>query len=68
MTSGSAMLSAAQQDRLAALLESAYGTAVQLNVTVDPAVVGGLRIQVGSDVVDSTVLCRLAAARRQLAA
>jgi F-type H+-transporting ATPase subunit delta len=66
VTSGSE-LSAAQQDRLAALLESAYGTAVQLNVTVDPAVVGGLRIQIGSDVLDSTVLSRLAAARRQLA-
>lgn len=66
VTSGSE-LSAAQQDRLAALLQSAYGSAVQLNVTVDPEVVGGLRIQIGSDVVDSTVLTRLADARRQLA-
>ena len=66
VTSGS-VLSQSQQDRLAGLLERAYGRAVQLNVTVDPAVIGGLRIQVGADVVDSTVLSRLADARRRLA-
>ena len=61
------VLTQAQQSRLGALLESAYGRAVQLNVTVDPTVIGGLRIQVGADVVDSTVLSRLADARRRLA-
>ena len=60
------VLDAAQLDRLGALLERAYGRAVQLNVTVDPAVLGGLRVQVGADVVDSTVLSRLADARRRL--
>lgn len=60
------VLTQAQLDRLATLLERAYGRAVQLNVTVDPAVLGGLRIQVGADVVDSTVLSRLADARRRL--
>ncbi|MFC7878957.1 F0F1 ATP synthase subunit delta [Isoptericola sp. NPDC057391] len=66
VTSG-AVLSESQQERLGALLERAYGRTVQLNVTVDPAVIGGLRIQVGADVVDSTVLSRLADARRRLA-
>jgi F-type H+-transporting ATPase subunit delta len=61
------VLTQAQEDRLAALLERSYGRAVQLNVTVDPTVVGGLRIQVGADVVDSTVLSRLADAGRRLA-
>ncbi|GAA1862123.1 F0F1 ATP synthase subunit delta [Myceligenerans crystallogenes] len=61
------VLSQAQEERLAAILERSYGRAVQLNVTVDPAVVGGLRIQVGADVVDSTVLSRLADAQRRLA-
>ncbi|PJI84785.1 F0F1 ATP synthase subunit delta [Luteimicrobium subarcticum] len=60
-------LSAAQRERLGALLESAYGRPVQLNVTVDPAVVGGLRIQVGADVIDATMLARLGDARRRLA-
>ncbi|GAA1709503.1 F0F1 ATP synthase subunit delta [Isoptericola hypogeus] len=66
VTSGS-VLTEAQEDRLGALLERAYGRPVQLNVTVDPTVIGGLRIQVGADVVDSTVLSRLADARRRLA-
>jgi F-type H+-transporting ATPase subunit delta len=60
-------LSDAQRERLTALLERAYGGAVQVYVTLDPAVVGGLRIQVGADVVDNTVLSRLADARRRLA-
>ncbi len=65
VTSGT-VLNQAQLDRLSTLLERAYGRAVQLNVTVDPGVLGGLRIQVGADVVDSTVLSRLADARRRL--
>lgn len=66
VTSG-AELSDAQRERLAAILGQAYGGEVQLNVTVDPGVIGGLRIQIGSDVVDSTVLSRLDDARRRLA-
>ncbi|QTE28753.1 F0F1 ATP synthase subunit delta [Pengzhenrongella sicca] len=62
-----AELSDAQRDRLAAILGQAYGGQVQLNVTVDAGVIGGLRIQIGSDVVDSTVLSRLDDARRRLA-
>ncbi|MBD5786292.1 F0F1 ATP synthase subunit delta [Cellulosimicrobium terreum] len=60
------VLDQSQLDRLGGLLERAYGRAVQLNVSVDTAVLGGLRIQVGPDVVDSTVLSRLADARRRL--
>lgn len=60
-------LSATQTERLADLLGRALGRAVQVNVVVDPDVVGGLRVQAGPDVIDSTVLSRLADARRQLA-
>lgn len=66
VTSGSE-LTEAQRTRLATILGRAYGGEVQLNVTVDPTVLGGLRIQIGPDVVDSTVLSRLDDARRQLA-
>ncbi len=66
VTSGSE-LSQAQLDRLGSILQAAYGQDLQLNVTVDPEILGGLRIQVGADVVDSTVLARLADARRRLA-
>lgn len=56
-----------QEQQLAARLARAYGRQVQLNVTVDPAVLGGMRVQVGPDVIDGTVQARLADARRALA-
>lgn len=59
-------LSAAQRERLAGILAAAYGRAVTLNVAVDPAVLGGIRVQVGAEVVDGTVLSRLDEARRRL--
>lgn len=60
-------LSNAQLDRLRDLLSGAYGRKVQMNVNVDPSYLGGLRIQVGSEVVDATVLSRLVDARRRMA-
>ena len=60
-------LSDSQAARLTSILERAYGQQVQLNVSVDPDLVGGVRVRVGSDVVDSTVLARLEDARRRLA-
>ena len=62
-----APLDAAQSERLASLLATALGRQVELNVIVDPTVVGGLRVQSGPDVIDATVLARLADARRRLA-
>lgn len=59
-------LSAAQRARLAGILSGAYGREVQINVAVDPEVIGGIRVQVGSEVVDGTVLARLDQARRRL--
>ncbi len=59
-------LSAAQRTRLRSILESAYGREVQLNVAVDPDVLGGIKVQVGTEVVDGTVLARLDEARRRL--
>lgn len=57
----------AQRRRLAEALSGIYGRAVQVNVVVDPAVVGGIRVQIGDEVVDGTMLRRLEEARRLLA-
>lgn len=59
-------LSAAQRTRLAGILKSAYGREIQINVAVDPGVMGGMRVQVGSEVVDGTILAKLDEARRRL--
>jgi len=59
-------LSAAQRARLSDILTRAYGRGVQINVAIDPEVLGGIKVQVGSDVVDGTVLTRLDDARRRL--
>lgn len=59
--------SQAQLARLTALLTRAYGRPVQLNVSLDPEVVGGIRIAVGDEVVDATLLARLEEVRRRLA-
>jgi F-type H+-transporting ATPase subunit delta len=40
---------------------------VLLQVVVDPKVVGGIRVQIGDEVVDGTVLRKLEGARRHLA-
>ena len=40
-------------------LVAGYGQGLIINYKVNPALIGGLRIQVGSDVYDGTVLARL---------
>lgn len=60
-------LTAQQRDRLAAVLRRLYDTEVHLNVQVDPAVVGGIRVEIGHEVIDGSVLSRLEDARRRLA-
>lgn len=57
----------ADLDRLTAALTSRYGRPVHVNVLVDPAVIGGIKVEIGDDVIDGTVASRLDDARRALA-
>ena len=54
----------AQRSRLAASLTSQLGRQVQLQVEVDPKVVGGVLVRVGDEVIDGSTRHRLAQAAR----
>jgi F-type H+-transporting ATPase subunit delta len=56
-----------QRGRLAAALQRIYGHEVHLNVQLDPALVGGIRVELGDEVIDGSVESRLDDARRRLA-
>lgn len=52
-------LSPAQQNELSNTLARQYGQGLQISFEHNPSLLGGLRIKVGSDVVDATVQGRL---------
>jgi F-type H+-transporting ATPase subunit delta len=62
-----APLAEAEEQRLGAALAARYGREVSLKTIVDPRVLGGMRVRVGSDLYDGTVARRLADARNVLA-
>ena len=59
-------LSATQLDRLEAALSSQYGRQIHTNVIIDEGVVGGIRVEIGDEIIDGTVGHRLVEARRQM--
>jgi F-type H+-transporting ATPase subunit delta len=60
-------MSDAQKERLAASLGSLVGRQVHLNLDVDPSVLGGVRIEIGDEIIEGTIAGRLDSARRGLA-
>ena len=60
-------LSSADRDRLREALGRQYDRTVRLRVVVEPDLVGGLRVEIGDDVIDGSVSGRLDDARRRLA-
>lgn len=62
-----APLTAQQSERLTSALARRYGGEVALNAVIDPAVLGGIRIQIADDVIDGSISSRLADLRQRLA-
>jgi F-type H+-transporting ATPase subunit delta len=60
-------LTPAQRRKLADALAANYGHDVYVNVLIDPAVMGGMTVQIGDELIDASVASRLAAVRRRLA-
>ena len=59
-------LTESEHSRLEAALSAQYDRPVHLNVEVEPELLGGMRVEIGDDVIDGTVSSRLDDARRRL--
>ncbi|MFV0427978.1 MAG: ATP synthase F1 subunit delta [Arachnia sp.] len=59
-------LDAARAGRLRRLLEARTGRAISLQIRVDPAVLGGINVQIADHIYEASVAGRLADARRLL--
>jgi F-type H+-transporting ATPase subunit delta len=62
-----APIAAAQLARLQKGLAASYGRELRINEVIDPSIIGGLRVQVGDDVIDGSVASRLGELRLLLA-
>ena len=60
-------LSDSQKQRLGAALAKLYGRRMHLNIDVDPEVLGGIRVQVGDEVINGSIADRIEDAGRRLA-
>jgi len=60
-------LTETQFARLQAGLNALYGRELKVNITVDAELIGGIRVQVGDEVLDASVVSRLGQLHRQLA-
>ncbi|MGW1066457.1 F0F1 ATP synthase subunit delta [Streptomyces aureus] len=60
-------LSDGQKQRLGATLAKLYGRPMHLNLDVDPDVLGGIRVQVGDEVINGSIADRLEDAARRMA-
>jgi F-type H+-transporting ATPase subunit delta len=55
-----------QEERLRGILARLYGREIEVQVGIDPTVLGGVRVLVGDEIIDGTVTRRLAEARQRL--
>jgi F-type H+-transporting ATPase subunit delta len=62
-----AELSKNQLEKLEQLLAKTYGQEINLNVEIDPSILGGVKVQVSGQIIDGSVAARLNQAKMQLA-
>jgi len=60
-------ITAKQLERLEAALAKSYGHSLKLNVEVDESILGGMKVQVGGEILDGSLSARLLQAKLQLA-
>jgi F-type H+-transporting ATPase subunit delta len=62
-----APIAASQLASLTTSLTKIYGRELRLNLVIDSSIIGGLRVQVGDDVIDGSISSRITELRLQLA-
>ena len=62
-----AALDAKQLDRLEAILAKSYGQSLKLNVEIDEALIGGVKVQIADEIIDGSLASRLTNAKLSLA-
>lgn len=67
VVTAAAPISDAQLARLHKALAASYGRELTINLVIDETLIGGLRVQVGDDVIDDSVQRKLGELRLQLA-
>ena len=55
-----------QSQRLSEVRSRIHGRSVELNVEVDPEVIGGIEVRIGDEVIDGTTATKLEQARRRM--
>jgi F-type H+-transporting ATPase subunit delta len=60
-------LSSQQREKLASTLAAKIGQQVRLNIEIDPTVIGGISVRFADELIDATIVNRLADASRALA-
>jgi F-type H+-transporting ATPase subunit delta len=60
-------LTSEEEEQLTAALARTYARQIQLQVTVDPSLLGGMTVRVGEELIEGSILHRLEIARRRIA-
>jgi F-type H+-transporting ATPase subunit delta len=60
-------MDADQLTKLKSQLNRIYGRDVDIDLAIDPRILGGVRIEIGDDLIDGTVASRLAEAHKEIA-
>ncbi|WP_054952483.1 F0F1 ATP synthase subunit delta [Flaviflexus massiliensis] len=59
IVTAAAPLAVEQEQRLTEILTKKYGKPVEIHVGIDPALIGGVRISIGPDVIDGSLASRI---------